>query len=236
MIIDEKFIRLHTGLNIKVVPSCTSTFDEIGKSDVIIALEQTNGIGRGDHTFISPLGGLYIGMRLLGMHIDRHTLTPAVGLAVHDAALSVLGIETGLKWVNDIILNGKKVCGILCKCPRKAEYIVGIGINYATSEKDFIDANLADTAASLSAPPTRATAFLTGLINRVKRAALVTFDNLRYSALCITVGKTVAFNYNGTRIQGYAESVAPDGSLIVRMGNATVAVDAGEVSIVREVV
>ena len=49
----------------------------------------------------------------------------------------------------------------------------------------------------------------------------------------MNVGKNVTFIHNGINVQGFAESVAPDGSLIVRIGNATVAVDAGEVSIVR---
>ena len=73
------------------------------------------------------------------------------------------------------------------------------------------------------------------MINRIKRATLATFDSERYSALCVNVGKTVEFTYNGTRVRGFAESVSPDGSLIVRIGAATVAVDAGEVSIIREV-
>lgn len=235
MKLDEKFIRLHTGLNIKIVEACDSTFDEIGKSDAIIALSQKNGEGRGDHTFFSPSGGLYIVMRVMGLYIDPHTLTPAVGLAVHDAIATILGIQTGVKWVNDIMYNGKKVVGILCKCPRKAEYLVGVGINYRTPPKEFEKAGIAETACALDAPESRASAFVTGMINRIKRATLATFDSERYSALCVNVGKTVEFTYNGTRVRGFAESVSPDGSLIVRIGAATVAVDAGEVSIIREV-
>lgn len=234
MELNEKFIRMHTGRNIKIVQSCVSTFDEIGKFDAIIAQSQQNGIGRGDHTFFSPPGGLYIVMRLQGVYIDPHTLTPAVGLAVHDTISAILGIETKVKWVNDIYYNEKKVAGILCKSPRKAEYLVGIGINYATDKKYFINNGLEDIAASLDAPESRATAFVTGLINQVRRAAIATFDSERYGKLCINVGKTVGFIYNGTRVKGYAERIDADGSLIVRIGNATVSVDAGEVSIIRE--
>lgn len=235
MVLNEKFIRLHTGLNIKVVDSCVSTFDEIGKYDAIVALSQKNGEGRGDHTFYSPEGGLYIVMRVMGMHIDPHTLTPAVGLAVHDAIFAILGLKTGVKWVNDIIYNGKKAVGILCKCPRKAEYLIGIGINYSTAEKELEKAGLSEIACSLNAPESRVSAFVTGLINSVRHATLATFDPIRYSKLCVNVGKTVSFTYNGTNVQGFAEKVDADGSLIVRIGNATVAVDAGEVSIIREV-
>lgn len=234
MILNEKFIKLHTGRNIKLVDSCVSTFDEIGKFDVIVAQQQEKGVGRGDHTFASPPGGLYIVMRLMGVYIDAHTLTPAVGLALHDTIYSMLGLQTELKWVNDIIYKGKKAAGILCKCPRKAEYLVGIGVNYATDEKDLEKAGLSDVAVSLNAPESRASAFVTGLINQVRRAAIATFDCKRYSELCTNVGKNVEFYYNGTRVRGFAERVDADGSLIVRIGNATVAVDAGEVSIIRE--
>lgn len=235
MILNEKFIRQHTGLNIKIADRCVSTFAEIGKYDAIIALNQQRGEGRGDHSFHSPTGGIYIVMRVMGMYIDAHTLTPSVGLAVHDAILSMLGIHTELKWVNDVMYNGKKAVGILVKCPRKAEYLIGVGINYSTSPSEFSAAGLAEVAVSLDAPESRASAFVTALINRIRRATLASFDNERYAALCVNVGKTVQFTYNGTRVQGFAESVAPDGSLIVRIGNATVAVDAGEVSLIREV-
>ncbi len=234
MILNEKFIKQHTGLkNIRIVESCVSTFDEIGKNDVIIAMRQSLGRGRGDHSFFCPYGGIYMVMRVQGLYIDAHTLTPAVGLAVHDTIFTMLGLRTQLKWVNDVMLDGKKTVGILCKSPRKAEYLVGIGINYSTAPDEFERAGLAEVATTLGAPESRASAFVTGLINRIKRATLATFDNVRYGALCINIGKTVEFTHNGTRVKGFAEQVAPDGSLIVRIGNATISVDAGEVSVLR---
>ena len=234
MLLNEKFIGQHTGLNVKVVQSCRSTFDEIGKYDAIIALKQTDGVGRGDHTFFCPDGGLYIVMRVQGVFINPHTLTPAVGLAVHDTIQAILGLKTQIKWVNDIMYNYQKVAGILCKCVRKAEYLVGIGINYATNPEELEKAGLPD-ATSLQAPESRATAFVTGLLRQIRRAAIATFDNERYGRLCMNVCKTVGFTYNGVYVEGYAEGINPDGSLIVRIGNATVAVDAGEVSILRNV-
>lgn len=236
MVISEKFIRQHTGLkNIAIANSCASTFDEIGKNDVIIALEQTQGKGRGDHSFFCPRGGIYMVLRVQGLYIDPHTLTPTVGLAVRDAIYTIIGIETQLKWVNDVMLNDKKVAGILCKSPRRGEFLVGIGVNYCTPPAEFEKAGLLGIATSLNAPESRASAFVTGLINRIKRHSIAGFDHERYSALCMNVGKTVEFNHGDTRVQGYAEQVAPDGSLIVRIGSATVSVDAGEVSIIREV-
>ena len=234
MVINEKFVREFTGLKVEVKEHCISTFDEIGNNDAIVALSQDQGLGRGDHTFFSPVGGIYIVMRAMGLHIDAHTLTPAMGLAAYDTIKSVLGLESKLKWVNDIIYNGKKAAGILCKCVRRGEYLIGIGVNYATDPATLALAGLND-AISLQAPETRATAFVTGLIKRMRTATLATFDYRRYNSVCLTVGKNIGFTHNGTEVRGYAESVAADGSLIVRIGNATVAVDSGEVSIIREV-
>lgn len=236
MFIDEKFLRRATGLNVDVEKYCVSTFDEIGDYDAIVALSQKHGSGRGDHFFHSPKGGIYLVMRETGLNIDAHTLTPAVGLAVHDSVKTVLGRDVGLKWVNDVMYDGKKICGILIRSPRRGEYLIGVGVNYATSPAELEKAGLSDVATSLGAPEDKATAFTADLMRRIHLATLAPFDHVRYGKLCVTLGKTVCFNKNGVNIRGYAESIERDGTLLVRIGMATVAVDAGEVSLVREVV
>ncbi|MCH5163212.1 MAG: biotin--[acetyl-CoA-carboxylase] ligase [Clostridiales bacterium] len=230
---DAKYIKKITGFRTRCVKSCASTFDEIGNYDAIIARSQKRGAGRGEHTFHSPLGGLYIVMRLSSLAIDAHTLTPAVGLAVHDTIKNVLGVDTRLKWVNDVMADGKKVCGILCRSPRRGEYLIGIGINYATTQFALENAGL-DNAATLNAPEEKVNAFCAELLRRIHLYALAKFDHARYNALCDTVGKDISFVKDGVTVRGFAENVETDGTLIVRIGMATVAVDSGEVSIIRE--
>lgn len=232
--INASLIKKATGLKIKSVLSCESTFDELDDNDVIIARCQSKGRGRGDHTFYSPLGGIYIVMRETGLNIAAHTLTPAVGIAAHDAINTVLGIDTRLKWVNDVMLDGKKAAGILVRSPRIGEYLIGIGVNYATDGGLLRSAGLYD-AVSLDAPADKADLFAAQLIKNIHLATLKNFDVSRYNSLCITVGKNVGFTHNGVYVQGFAESVGSDGTLTVRLGQATVAVDAGEVSVLREV-
>lgn len=232
--INASFIKKATGLKVKSVVSCGSTFDEIADYDVIIARSQSVGYGRGDHTFYSPLGGIYIVMRETGLNIAAHTLTPAVGIAAHDAIKTVLGIDTKLKWVNDVMYNGKKAAGILVRSPRIGEYLIGIGVNYATDGEQLLSAALPD-AVSLQAPPDKADMFALQLIKNIHLATLKDFDSARYNSLCVTVGKNVGFTHNGVYVQGFAQSVEQDGTLMVRLGQATVAVDAGEVSVLREV-
>ena len=132
--------------------------------------------------------------------------------------------------------DGKKICGILIRSPRRGEYLIGVGVNYATSPAELEKAGLSDVATSLGAPEDKATAFTADLMRRIHLATLAPFDHVRYGKLCVTLGKTVCFNKNGVNIRGYAESIERDGTLLVRIGMATVAVDAGEVSLVREVV
>lgn len=231
MHINTKLIKKITGRKVVAYKRCVSTFDDIEDNDVIIALSQRNGYGRGSHTFHSPRGGLYIVIRENGLSINPHTLTPAVGIAVHDTIKSVLGIDTRLKWVNDVIYHGKKVCGILCRSPRRGEYLIGIGINFSTDINELLKVGL-NGATTLSAPPEKATKFCIELIKNVHSAAISTFDKTRYESLCNTIGKTVSFVYKERTIEGYAEQLEQDGSLIIRIGKATVVIDAGEVSIV----
>ena len=232
MIINKRHIQTATGYKVKVCKSCKSTFDKIGGNDVIIALSQKNGAGRGEHTFFSPPGGLYIVQRERNV-IDPHTLTPAIGLAVHDAVKAVTGRDTQLKWVNDVIYNDKKIAGILVRSPRPGEYLIGVGVNYFTDVRAFEKVGLFD-AGSLGADVTTASAFCAELISRIRLAARESFNYHKYTALCRTIGKNISFVRDGVNLEGYAESIERDGSLIVRIGSATVAVDAGEVSIVRE--
>lgn len=233
MIPDAKYIRKATGLRTLCVKSCSSTFDEIGGYDAIIARSQKHGAGRGEHLFYSPLGGLYVVMRVNSLTVDPHTLTPAVGLAVHDAIKLVLGIDTKLKWVNDVMLAGKKVCGILCRSPRRGEYLIGMGVNYATTRFALENAGL-DGATTLNAPEDKVNLFCAELLKRVHLAALSPFDYERYNALCDTVDKDISFIKDGVTVRGHATRVETDGTLIVRIGMATVAVDSGEVAIIRE--
>jgi len=233
MDLNERFIKKYTGLKVAAVKHARSTFDEIGDNDAIIALSQDNGVGRGDHTFYSPRGGLYMVMRECGLDIDAQTLTHKVGLAVHDTILTVLGLSVRLKWVNDIFYDGKKVCGILCRSPRRGEYLIGVGVNYSTDIAELKKAGL-DNAGSLGAPEARASEFCARLIRRIHVIARKQFDCTRYNVLCDTVGKNISFNQNGVAVTGFAEKVETDGTLLVRIGKATVAVDSGEVSIVRE--
>ena len=106
--------------------SSTNTWlssNSTGGNDCIIALQQTGGKGRGVRVWESPPGGLY-----LSIISPSHSLLPLIaGISVIQTLVG-LDNRLRLKWPNDIILDGKKVGGILCEDDDKSA-VVGIGIN-----------------------------------------------------------------------------------------------------------
>lgn len=122
------------------VLNSTSTYakenvSSLNLPSLIIADSQTNGRGRQGKSFYSPAdSGLYM---TLVFEVEKSfpLITPAAAVAVCEALEETAQINSQIKWVNDVYLNGKKVCGILSeatKCNGNALYIIGIGINLTT--------------------------------------------------------------------------------------------------------
>lgn len=106
---------------------------------LIIAERQSKGRGRVGHTFFSPAGGIYMSLILRPSFSDYTVITPAAASAVC-RAFEDLGFDCGIKWVNDIYLTGKKVCGILTEANVNEGWaVLGIGINTICPGKDAPD-------------------------------------------------------------------------------------------------
>lgn len=105
---------------------------------VVWAHRQEEGRGRLGRSFSSPVGGIYISMLVPCPKDPKDigfALTAKAGVAVKRAIRDVCGVECGIKWVNDIVLDGLKVCGILAQMVAREGgnvVVVGIGVNYAT--------------------------------------------------------------------------------------------------------
>lgn len=111
--------------------------DGASEGTLVVAEKQSKGRGRLGRSFFSPEGGIYMSL-ILRPQIPAEKavlVTTCAAVAVARAIDSVCGCRAGIKWVNDIFINGKKVCGILAEAGLSAEseypdYIVlGIGIN-----------------------------------------------------------------------------------------------------------
>ena len=118
----------------------------VHEGKVLIAKRQTAGRGRLGRNFFSPKNGIYLSM-LLRPNMDFREamlLTTIAAVAVVEAIREVTGKDTGIKWVNDVYLDGKKICGILTEAVTDVENgrlsyaVVGIGVNITKpSDENF---------------------------------------------------------------------------------------------------
>jgi len=107
---------------------------------LVVSEEQTAGRGRFNRAFYSPQGsGIYMSLVIKNrMMVENVQITCAAAVAVRRALVNLFAVECGIKWVNDIYLNSKKVCGILTEGTLDMEsgslssVVVGIGINLTT--------------------------------------------------------------------------------------------------------
>jgi BirA family biotin operon repressor/biotin-[acetyl-CoA-carboxylase] ligase len=108
---------------------------------IIVAEKQTSGRGRLDRKWASPKGGIWFSLIIHPkFDVSSSTLVPIAGaVALSRSIKSILGVETKVKWPNDITVNDKKVAGMLVDASFQAnniEYLVlGIGINFDVNAK-----------------------------------------------------------------------------------------------------
>lgn len=130
---------------------------------LFLAEHQTAGRGRQGRQFYSPGSvGLYMSLVVVppGGIQNPALITATAALAVCQALQQVYGIEAGIKWVNDIIYQGKKICGILTEAvadPNQGNIpaaIIGIGVNVAQSMTGFPQ-ELKDIAGTVLPPGDR---------------------------------------------------------------------------------
>lgn len=124
---------------------------------VVWARRQSTGRGRLGRSFQSPEGGVYMSL-LLPLEADSQKssffLTAMAGVAVKRTIYQVCNRKCGIKWVNDIILDGKKVCGILAQ-GASDKVVMGIGVNYTTDTSSF-PPDVRDIACSIYEDPRKA--------------------------------------------------------------------------------
>ena len=204
----------------------------------VVAETQSAGRGRLGRGFLSPEGGLYLSVLLRPETEPERfpTLTPVAALAVCRAIESSCGLRCGIKWPNDVVLGGKKLCGILVESMLGLEkpcVIVGVGINANTAA---FPAELEEIATSLFAVlghEIDLNALAAALLRELDALCAAwdagTLDALEeYRARCVTPGREIAV---GDR-RGLARAVGEDYSLLVEWPDGTAeALRFGEVSV-----
>ena len=249
---------LHTqilGREVLVLPEVSST-NTVMKREyasscpegfALLALRQNAGRGRLGRSFVSPDGGMYLTVLLRpALTLDRlHFLTIAAAVAVCRAIQDTCGFLPGIKWVNDVLQDGKKLCGILTEASIVGEtggldyVIVGIGINLhfdaeAAPELAGIVGSLGDFCEKV---PRRA---------ELTAAVLTRFEELylylksgdfapvisAYRALLCCIGQKILVVENGTETPAVCAGINGEGHLLVTMGDGSRReLQTGEISI-----
>jgi len=215
---------------------------------VVIADRQSAGRGRLGRTFLSPGGtGIYLSalIRPNAAPTELMHLTCAVGTAMCDAVEAASGIRPQIKWINDLVIQKRKLGGILTELslnPKSgmADFaVLGIGINCCQKAEDF-DESIRNMATSLSIATERPVCREKVAAEMIR--ALHTMDlglffkkqeiMERYANNCITIGQSIQVLRAGEVRPGTALGVELDGSLLVRYENGeSEAVSSGEVSV-----
>lgn len=232
---------LTTPLNTQVVGSKIVPFDSIDSTNeyvldhgehgmVVVADRQTAGRGRLGRTWFSAPGlGLWFTVALKDI---TKGLTFAAALAVRDAVADRCALT--IKWPNDLLYNGKKVCGILVE-HRQGMTAVGIGLNVHHSRDDF-PPELREKAGSLQSEVggtwDRADLLrriLTHLDQNVILLESEGFDAIRdpWAQACNLIGREIRCG----EVTGRVTEIDRDGALIVAAGDETHTIHSGDIEV-----
>ncbi len=198
---------------------------------VVIAGCQSGGRGRMGRQFASPAGSVYLSVILRPDQNARDlmALTCAAAVAACDAVEKVSGKRPGVKWINDLVLDKKKLGGILTEMSIDpamglVQYaVIGIGINCRQ-----IPEEVADLATCLDMPPEPVCAALIEAFSQMPLSGTASMQ--QYKKDCITLGQTVKIA--GTDTVGTAVDVTDEGALVLELDRQErIIVSSGEVSV-----
>lgn len=205
---------------------------------LFVANNQTSGRGRMNRTWVSGDDGVWLSI-LLEPDItpDKVSLiTLVMGLAVCDVIK-----DSKIKWPNDIVLNNKKICGILTEMmfkDNKVECVVaGIGVNLNTEK---FPEEIKEVATSLyleTKTKSSKTEFLADLCYSIEKYySLFEMHGFKacvdeYKSRCVTLGRKVLISNSSDSFEAEAFDITNDGELLVKTDNGIEKVISGEVSV-----
>lgn len=230
--------------------STNTTAKVLGKQNeeegtLVIADKQLSGKGRNGRNWQSPAGvGIWMSILLRPKLSLQQVpqLTLVAGLAMCQTIKSQTGLQASIKWPNDIVVKGKKVCGILCEVQTQAEEVsftvVGIGVNVNTTQfpeelpfasslykeagRTFDRQQLIDTFCQV----------FEEYYEVFKVEKNLAFMKKEYEANCITLNNKVKIIDNQQSYEAYAQGITCEGALIVnKIDGKSMTLVAGEVSV-----
>ena len=223
------------GWRLRVVEETDSTNDHIfrlaqeGEPEglVLIARSQSQGKGSRGRSFFSPEGGIYLSVLLRDTAPELLSiLTPLAAVALLEALRPHTERTLAIKWVNDIYLENKKLCGILSETKYMGESrlsVVGVGINLAPPEGGYPADFLHPAAALLSFPDAAvAEQIINTFLSRLKALTEAGVLPSAYKENCCTIGKEITLRRGTEILYGTALDITEEGALLVRMEDGSI--------------
>lgn len=221
------------GQNILFYPTVTSTNDiarrqalqKVPEGTAVIADRQTAGRGRLKRAWVSPQGNIATSIVLYPDRKNLPFLTMLASLAVLRAIETTTKLKCQLKWPNDVLINNKKVCGILLESRAESDSvdyaIIGIGINVNMKLVDYPEiASIATSLADEMSREQSRSVLLRNLFVETEKLyrRLQSGESLlsEWRDNLVTLGKEIHVRSGDDIFEGIAESVADDGSLLLR--------------------
>lgn len=204
-----------------------------------VADQQTAGRGRMGRSFYSPADtGIYCSLLLPMNEVQTDTLsiTAVAAVAARRAIVQVTGVQTMIKWVNDLYLGDRKICGILAEASSVGDerfLILGVGVNLCTEQ---FPEEISEIAGSLLAKGNGLRNRLAAtLIAELYEALLRKNDGTwleEYRANSNVLGRPIRYTEQGRDAFGVAEAIDESGRLLVRQEDGSLVVLAsGEISV-----
>ena len=207
----------------------------------VMARRQTAGRGRRGHDFVSPDGaGLYLSFLLRrplpGAWLPL--LTPYAAVIAAEAIEELCPVKIGIKWVNDLFLGERKICGILTEGAFSpdgglAYAVIGIGVNLKAGALPPELAGIAGAIGDVTPPPAPerlAVGILTRFFRDTDRLEERSFLR-EYRRRSILLGRKVSAVKDGKKIRGTATTIDEEGGLCLLTPEGSVTLRAGEVSV-----
>jgi len=230
--LDTRFI----GQRLLYFPSIVSTMDiarqealkKAAEGTAVLTDRQTAGRGRLKRRWLTPEGNIALSVILYPPRTYLPSLIMLSSLAVKDAIKKVTGIECQLKWPNDVLIEGKKVSGILIETKTqidRVDYaIIGIGINVNMQPSDYSEIqSIATSLADATGQPVSRENLVRQLFVEMEKlySGSLAGDSLfsRWRDSLITLGKRVQARHEDEVFEGIAEDVEETGCLLLRPSN-----------------
>ena len=204
---------------------------------LVVAENQTEGRGRRDRKWLSPMGTSILASLILRpsiMAYEAHIITLIGAAAVAQAIRSVTHLPAFIKWPNDVIVNGKKVSGVLTEMRTEERWVnflvVGIGVT-VNIPRSYLPAEIMDSATSLSAElghDVSRIALLQEILRQLEHRYMKVkerkIDALmdEWKELSATVGRRVRVSLARRIIRGCAMDIDETGALLIRVDTGQV--------------